>query len=78
MHRNPEHEFTSETSRLLSELDRAIEQSGAICDILRRYQQLRELESITGPSPATRSLRREISDLEQRLHERREIPRSSA
>ena len=60
-------ESSRETSRLLSELDRAIDQSSALRDILRRYEHLRSIESITGPSRLTRIMRKEIQILESRL-----------
>jgi hypothetical protein len=64
---NREAESAGQTGRLLAELDRVIDDSSALRDIMRRYEQLRELESITGPSLTTRGLREEISRLEQRL-----------
>ena len=45
----------------------AIDQSSALRDILRRYEQLRSIESITGPSRLTRIMRKEIQILESRL-----------
>ena len=56
-----------ETSRLLSELDTAIDQSSLLCDILNRRKQLRSIERVTGPSRHTRLLRQEIELLENRL-----------
>ena len=40
-------EATHETSRLLSELDRAIDQSSAMREIVRRYEHIRSIENIT-------------------------------
>ena len=77
MNRDPGFESTSETSRLLAELDQVIDQSSAVCDILRHYERLRDLESITGPSPATLGLRREIRLMEQRLREQRGLDADS-
>jgi hypothetical protein len=51
-------EETRETSRLLSELDLVINQSCVMRDILNRYDRLRTLENMTGPSRATRILRK--------------------
>jgi hypothetical protein len=62
-----ESEVTIETSRLLSELDDAIDQSGTLRDIVDRYECLRNLESLTGPSPRTRVLRKEIKLMELKL-----------
>ncbi|MDH3387976.1 MAG: hypothetical protein OEN02_08725 [Gammaproteobacteria bacterium] len=56
-----------ETSRLLSELDSAIDRSSVMRDIVNKYERLRSIESITGPSPFTRILRKEIQILEGRL-----------
>jgi hypothetical protein len=61
---NPE---SSETTRLLSELDLAIEQLSAMREIVTRYEKLHRLESITGPSNRTRVMREEIEKLERRL-----------
>jgi hypothetical protein len=58
---------TRETTRLLGELDRALDESSVIRDIASKYQALRELERLTGPSPGTRLLRKEILKLEIRL-----------
>ena len=60
-------EATSETSRLLSELDRAIDSSSVMREIVARYQHLRSIESITGPSRLTRVMRKEIQIMESRL-----------
>lgn len=67
MHKNSETEVLNETSRLLSELDRAIDQYSVLREIVNQYQQLRSLERITGPSPKTRLLRQEIARMESRL-----------
>ena len=57
-----------ETTRLLSELDRAIDHSSALRNIIRRQETLLELESITGCSRKTQTLRQEIARLEQQLY----------
>lgn len=67
MDRNPGCELTNETTRLLSELELALEHSNTIRAIASHREQLCDLESLTGPSPRTRSLRAEIRLLEQRL-----------
>jgi hypothetical protein len=59
--------LAGETARLLSELDRAIDHSSALRNIIRRQEALLELESITGSSRKTQSLRLEITRLEQQL-----------
>ena len=56
-----------ETARLLSELDRAIDQSSVVRDIANKYQRLYQLERITGPTRSTRVLRKEILLMESRL-----------
>jgi len=60
--------LTNETTRLLSELDRAIDHSSALRNIIRRQEALQELESITGSSRKTLTLRQEITRLEQQLY----------
>ena len=59
---------TNETTRLLSELDRAIDHSSALRNIISRQEALLELESITGCSRKTQTLRQEITRLEQQLN----------
>ena len=56
-----------ETSRLLSELDHAIDSSGVMRDIILRYERLRSVENMTGPSRLTRVMRAEIRALESQL-----------
>ena len=56
------------TSQLLSQLDRALDRSSIMRDIVAGYERLRLLESVTGPSRRTRLLRREIAQRESRLH----------
>jgi hypothetical protein len=58
----------NETARLLCELDRAIDHSSALRNIIRRQEALLELESITGCSRKTKTLRQEISRLELQLY----------
>ena len=60
-------EATRETARLLTELDRALDESSVMRDIADKYQRLHDLELITGPTQITRLLRREIRLLEARL-----------
>jgi hypothetical protein len=60
--------LADETARLLSELDQAIDHSSALRDIIRRQEALQELESITGSSLKTQTLRLELIRLEQQLH----------
>ena len=60
-------EAVRETSRLLSELDLAINESSVMRDIINRYETIRNIESITGPSSMTRVMRKEIQILESRL-----------
>ena len=56
--------LTDETTRLLWELDRAIDHSSVLRNIIRRQEALQEIESITGSSHRTRTLRQEIASLE--------------
>ena len=63
----PQPDSTSETARLLSELDQALDRSGILRDILRRHERIRQIESITGPSQITRVMRKELEILERRL-----------
>ena len=60
--------LAKETTRLLSELDRAIDHSSALRNIIGRQEALLELESITGSSRKTQTLRQEITRLEQQLY----------
>jgi len=60
--------LANETTRLLSELDRAIDHSSALRNIIRRQKALLELESITGSSRKTQTLRQEIIRLERQLY----------
>jgi hypothetical protein len=65
---NSDESLTKETTRLLSELDRAIDHSSALRNIIRRQEALLELESITGSSRKTKTLRQEITRLQQQLY----------
>jgi hypothetical protein len=56
-------DFANETSRLLSGLNRAVDHSSALRDIIRRQEALQELENITGSSRKAQSLRREIGEI---------------
>ncbi len=72
---------SGETSRLLSELDQAIDRSGVMRDIIGRYERLRSIERITGPSRLTRDMRSEIRALERqlrRVHANRDLPPGGA
>jgi hypothetical protein len=71
MHRNPGRELANETNRLLSELELALDHCSTIRAIARHRELLYDLESLTGPSPRTRTLRAEIHQLEQRLGDER-------
>ena len=67
MKQNPDSLLGGDTSRLLAELDQAIDHSNVMRDIARRREQLQQLERLTGPSPHTRALGKEIWLLEQQL-----------
>ena len=58
---------TRKTAHLLTELDRALDESSVIRDIASKYEVLRDLERLTGPSRVTRLLREEILKLENQL-----------
>lgn len=60
--------LAKESNCLLAELDRALDHSNALRQIISRQEALLELESITGSSPKTQTLRQEITQLEQQLH----------
>ena len=67
MKQNKNSDSTCETSRLLSELDLAIDESSVMRDIISKYEYIRSIENITGPSRMTRIMRKEIQILESRL-----------
>ena len=67
MRQNNDMEATRETSRLLSELDLAIDESSVMREIISRYEHVRSIEKLTGPSRLTRIMRKEIQILESRL-----------
>ncbi len=67
MNKHNNMEATSETTRLLTELDQAIDQSGVMREIIRKYEYIRSIENITGPSRLTRIMRKEIQLMESKL-----------
>jgi len=67
MNRDIDSTITHETSRLLVELDQAINRSDAIRDIVRRWERLHDMECVIGPSRKTRVLHKEIMLLERRI-----------
>ncbi|MCP4764900.1 MAG: hypothetical protein GY875_01370 [Gammaproteobacteria bacterium] len=67
MNRDIDSTITLETSRLLAELDQAINRSDAIRDIVRRWERLHDMERVIGPSRRTRVLHKEIMLLEGRI-----------
>ena len=67
MKQNKNMDPNRETSRLLSELDLAIDESSVMRDIISKYEYIRSIENITGPSRMTRIMRKEIQILESRL-----------
>lgn len=67
MNRDREIEDDISTHQLLSQLDHALDRSCVLREIVEGYERLHLLESITGPSRRTRSLRREIARKESRL-----------
>jgi predicted nucleotide-binding protein (sugar kinase/HSP70/actin superfamily) len=67
MNKHNNMEATSETSRLLTELDQAIDQSSVMREIIRKYEYIRSIENITGPSRLTRIMRKEIELMESKL-----------
>lgn len=64
---NLDTEITAETSRLLAELDDALNQCSVMRDIIAKYERLHSLECVTGPSCKTRMLRKEIELMERNL-----------
>ena len=66
-----EFETAAETGQQLAALDRTLDLSRIIREIVRRHDILLELESLTGASEMTRKLRAEIELLEQRLRDSR-------
>ena len=67
INRNLDNEAATETSRLLTALDDALDQSSTMRDIVDKYERLHNIESITGPSIKTRILREEIESMEREL-----------
>ena len=67
MRQPDETDVTRETTQLLNELDDALLHSSALREVLEKYDELQGLERVTGPSRLTRTLRREIHLLEERL-----------
>ena len=67
MNRKADASDNQQTSQLLSQLDRALDRSSIMRDIVSRYERLHLLESITGPSRRTRLLRQEIAQMESEL-----------
>ena len=60
-------EIAAETSRLLSELDNALDQSSVMRNIVDKTERLHSIESIAGTSCRTRDLRKEIESIERDL-----------
>ena len=56
-----------ETSRLLAELDDALDQSSVMRDIVDKYERLHSFEDIAGTSCKTRDLRKEVESMERDL-----------
>ena len=56
-----------ETSRLLAELDDALDQSSVMRDIVDKTERLHSIESIVGTSSRTQDLRKEIESMECEL-----------
>ena len=67
INRNLDNEAATETSRLLTALDDALDQSSTMRDIVDKYERLHNIESIAGPSIKTRILREEIESMEREL-----------
>ena len=56
-----------DTSRLLAELDDALDQSSVMRDIVDKYERLHSIEDIAGSSCKTRDLRNEVESMEREL-----------
>ena len=63
-----------ETSRLLSELDDALDQSNVMRDIVDKTERLHSIESIVGTSSRTQDLRKEIESMEHEFSTERYQP----
>lgn len=72
MNKHKNMEAISETSRLLTELDQVIDHSSVMREIIRKYEYIRSIENITGPSKLTRIMRKEIQIMETRLRQVRD------
>jgi hypothetical protein len=68
MNRDIDSGIVLETTRLLAELDQALDRSEAIRDIVRRWERLHDMERVIGPSRKTRVLHKEIMLLETRVN----------
>jgi len=62
---------TIETSRLLAELDDALDQSSVLRDIVDKYERLHGFEDVAGTSCRTRDLRKEVESMERKLSSER-------
>ena len=78
MNRDIDSTITHETSRLLAELDQAMNRSDAIRDIVRRWERLHDMERVIGASRKTRVLHKEIMLLERRFRSSRVYHNSGA
>ena len=67
MNKDSSLDITRETARLLEQLDYAIDCSSMLRAIMRRREQLIDLERLTGPSRETRRMRQEIGQMERKL-----------
>ena len=56
-----------ETSRLLAELDDALDQSSVMRDIVDKYERLHSIEDIAGTSCKTRDLHKEVESMQREL-----------
>ncbi len=71
MNKDLDAEAVAETSRLLAELDDALDQSSVLREIVDKYERLHSIESIAGASCRTRILREEIESMERDLRSER-------
>ena len=71
MNKDLDAEAATETSRLLAELDDALDQSSVLREIVDKYERLHSIESIAGASCKTRILREEIESMERDLRSER-------
>ncbi len=64
----------STTSRLLSKLSQAIDETQLVRSINNLEENIYKIESVNGPTPRSKFLRNEINQLERKLYQLRHHP----